>query len=109
MKLIVLLNKILKLPTDLNKIIVEYAEDHYFVIGRNYYDIFTNGLLSSLRLFKIIDRTEQDVFIRAYIKNGELGILKKRNILIINGVETITFNYKNFYANNILPNLQIGF
>lgn len=108
MKLLQILNEVLFLPTDLNKIIVEFVEDHLFKVGRKYYDIYNDGLLSSHRLFKIVDRTNNNIFIRAYIKNGELGLKKKRNIILLNDVESIVFNYKPFFANNLLPNLQIS-
>ena len=106
MKLLNALDEILNLPSDINKMIAEYVSDDVVVIGRRYYDLCCDGSISDCRLFEIVDRDEKNLFIRKYIKNGELGLMKKRNIVVKDGYEAFVFMYKLFYSNNCLPLLN---
>ena len=109
MSLLRLLNKCLKLPTDINKIISYMVSDDVFVIGRVYYDLCYTGLKKnnikiyeeSCKLFIIVARDDKKIYIRPYDNNNNLeNFTKERVILKKDGLEAIRMNYKIFYSNN---------
>ena len=107
MSLLRLLNKCLKLPTDINKIISYMVSDHVFVVGRIYHSLcFTGVKVNGAKVyeenspfFKVYAIDGKYIYIRQYDKNG-LGDLKRRVILKKDGLEAILINYNLFFSNN---------
>lgn len=112
MSLLRLLNKCLKLPTDINKIIAYMVSDDVFIIGRVYYDLCYTGLKinnikiyeESHKLFIVISKDDKKLCIRTYDNNVLEHFTKERVIIKKDGLEAIRMEYKLFYSNNKPPN-----
>ena len=111
MSLLRLLNKCLKLPTDINKIISYMVSDHVFVVGRIYYDLCNVGIRNNInlyeesrKLFVVLSKDDKKICIRTYDNNVLEHFTKERVILKKDGLEAIRMNYKIFYSNNKPPN-----